>query len=252
MRERVDHIPVVPPEAEACWAALNETTLAEFETFRANDWDAYEDIDENAIYARHSVSPGCGIVKTEDRPGADAWVVKAELDERSASTSYQQLKSFAMSIDPQGGGSSGAVEHETVTESLGFSSRLFFHIWRNGSGESKVLVKAFPVQGTVQACSSCQIGYDFWQEVTAEREANLARNYLALIEELGREGAFKPVADEEADLPQQGSSVSQAPGAAPLCAPGQSIACAGPGGCQGFQVCANDGGRFEPCKCGGP
>ena len=34
------------------------------------------------------------------------------------------------------------------------------------------------------------------------------------------------------------------------CVPGQSSACVGPKGCQGFQVCANDGARFEPCSCG--
>jgi hypothetical protein len=33
------------------------------------------------------------------------------------------------------------------------------------------------------------------------------------------------------------------------CTPGQSIACAGPGACAGFQVCANDGLRYEPCQC---
>ena len=42
-----------------------------------------------------------------------------------------------------------------------------------------------------------------------------------------------------------------APPAAPprACVPGQSVACAGPGGCQGFQVCADDGARFQPCAC---
>jgi hypothetical protein len=37
---------------------------------------------------------------------------------------------------------------------------------------------------------------------------------------------------------------------ATACVPGQSSACAGPKGCQGFQVCANDGTRFEECSCG--
>lgn len=33
------------------------------------------------------------------------------------------------------------------------------------------------------------------------------------------------------------------------CVPGQSIACGGPGACSGFQVCAIDGLRYEPCQC---
>lgn len=33
------------------------------------------------------------------------------------------------------------------------------------------------------------------------------------------------------------------------CVPGQSVACAGPKGCSGFQVCAADGAKFSPCSC---
>jgi hypothetical protein len=33
------------------------------------------------------------------------------------------------------------------------------------------------------------------------------------------------------------------------CVPGQSVACAGPGGCEGTQVCASDG-KFGACGCG--
>src|SRR5262245_41314689 len=36
-----------------------------------------------------------------------------------------------------------------------------------------------------------------------------------------------------------------------LCTPGQSIACVGPAGCQGGQVCKADGSGYEPCDCGG-
>jgi hypothetical protein len=39
------------------------------------------------------------------------------------------------------------------------------------------------------------------------------------------------------------------PGSLRACVPGQSIACVGAGGCQGFQVCADDGSRFQSCSC---
>lgn len=40
-------------------------------------------------------------------------------------------------------------------------------------------------------------------------------------------------------------------GAAPMvCAPGQSVGCVGPGGCQGGQACRDDGSGFEACECG--
>ena len=35
------------------------------------------------------------------------------------------------------------------------------------------------------------------------------------------------------------------------CVPGESNACTGPSGCSGFQVCAADGERFDPCQCAG-
>lgn len=35
-----------------------------------------------------------------------------------------------------------------------------------------------------------------------------------------------------------------------VCAPGLSVACAGPNSCLGYQVCSPDGSKFEPCDCG--
>ncbi|MBW2452891.1 MAG: hypothetical protein JRI68_00175, partial [Deltaproteobacteria bacterium] len=34
------------------------------------------------------------------------------------------------------------------------------------------------------------------------------------------------------------------------CSAGQSIACAGPNGCEGFQTCLADGSAYGPCDCG--
>lgn len=38
-------------------------------------------------------------------------------------------------------------------------------------------------------------------------------------------------------------------GSSGVCAPGQSVACVGPGGCEGGQVCRSDGAGYEPCEC---
>lgn len=35
-----------------------------------------------------------------------------------------------------------------------------------------------------------------------------------------------------------------------VCAPGASVACVGPGACQGGQVCRPDGSGYDPCDCG--
>ncbi|NUO53083.1 MAG: hypothetical protein HOV80_29905 [Polyangiaceae bacterium] len=43
-----------------------------------------------------------------------------------------------------------------------------------------------------------------------------------------------------------GDSESQA-----ACTPGESVACTGPAGCSGFQVCSTDGSSFGTCDCGG-
>lgn len=37
--------------------------------------------------------------------------------------------------------------------------------------------------------------------------------------------------------------------AKPLCVPGQSVACVGPGACQGGQTCKADGSGYEACEC---
>ena len=33
------------------------------------------------------------------------------------------------------------------------------------------------------------------------------------------------------------------------CTPGRSVACVGANGCEGYQVCADDGASFQPCEC---
>jgi hypothetical protein len=38
-------------------------------------------------------------------------------------------------------------------------------------------------------------------------------------------------------------------GSATPCVPGRSVACAGPGGCSGYQTCRSDGSGFDPCQC---
>ena len=248
-REQVDEIATIPDDAEACWKADREIALAEFAAYRANEFAAYKDIDREGTFTKHGVQPGCSLVKTEKRPGTKAWFIKAELDERSASTRFQRLKSFAMSVDPQGGRYSASGERENVSRTIGFSSRITFHLWPEGEKRTNVLVKAFPAQGNVEACGTCYVGHDFWQQVTAVREADLARNYLALLEELSREGAFVSPPARNNDAGPGEKPASQPAAAAPACTPGQSVAYAGPGGCQGFQVCAKDGASFEPCIC---
>ena len=42
---------------------------------------------------------------------------------------------------------------------------------------------------------------------------------------------------------------STSPGSGRACAPGASIACAGPGGCTGYQACNSQGSGFDPCLC---
>jgi hypothetical protein len=37
----------------------------------------------------------------------------------------------------------------------------------------------------------------------------------------------------------------------PSCVPGESTSCTGPNGCEGYQVCNDDGTGYEPCECGG-
>jgi hypothetical protein len=60
--------------------------------------------------------------------------------------------------------------------------------------------------------------------------------------------------DENNDLkkaPLCSEAATPAPEAARVgCAPGISVACVGPAGCAGGQVCLPDGAKFGPCDCG--
>jgi hypothetical protein len=53
------------------------------------------------------------------------------------------------------------------------------------------------------------------------------------------------VAEDAGSLGAGGETVI----AKPLCVPGQSVACVGPGACQGGQTCKADGSGYEACEC---
>jgi hypothetical protein len=64
--------------------------------------------------------------------------------------------------------------------------------------------------------------------------------------------------DDDAS-PSSGVSTPQAIRAAepanpvkPVCTPGGTQACVGPGGCSGGQACTTNGSAFGPCDCGSP
>jgi hypothetical protein len=48
------------------------------------------------------------------------------------------------------------------------------------------------------------------------------------------------------------SGAGQEGGTTAVCTPGASVACTGPGGCAGGQVCNNDGSALGTCDCGAP
>lgn len=49
--------------------------------------------------------------------------------------------------------------------------------------------------------------------------------------------------------PSSDGGTGGSPHVTPLCVPGASIGCVGPGGCSGYQVCASDGMHYDPCIC---
>jgi hypothetical protein len=62
--------------------------------------------------------------------------------------------------------------------------------------------------------------------------------------------------DNPAPTPTQataGAGATGTTGARPgACVPGQSIGCAGSGGCTGYQVCGSDGAHYDACMCASP
>jgi hypothetical protein len=62
-------------------------------------------------------------------------------------------------------------------------------------------------------------------------------------------GAILLVACGGDSEPNEAGAAAVEPGG---CVPGASQACTGPGGCEGGQICADDGSRFGPCDCSLP
>jgi hypothetical protein len=55
----------------------------------------------------------------------------------------------------------------------------------------------------------------------------------------------------DAKVPAAASASPTAPAPrSPVCSPGQTRECVGPGACKGGQVCLSDGGGFAACDCG--
>jgi hypothetical protein len=71
-------------------------------------------------------------------------------------------------------------------------------------------------------------------------ERDIAASIDAMYEQLAKELLSAP----PSPVPTATATVD-----AKRCVPGQSVACAGPKGCSGFQVCAADGAKFAPCSC---
>jgi hypothetical protein len=74
-------------------------------------------------------------------------------------------------------------------------------------------------------------------------DEDISESIAAMYEQIAKE-LFAPASySQPPPTPAPAAAVT-------ACVPGQSAACAGPKGCQGFQVCASDGSRYEACSCG--
>jgi hypothetical protein len=89
-------------------------------------------------------------------------------------------------------------------------------------------------------------GHQFRLQLEAEQASPEApRRVILRLENAAPEA--QPAAAQPA--PAQPAPGPPSPAAPQLCIPGQTIACAGPRSCPGYQVCADDGRRYQPCQC---
>jgi uncharacterized protein YegL len=66
----------------------------------------------------------------------------------------------------------------------------------------------------------------------------------------GRTSSSDPDVDDPSEKETTGgSSNGVGVGSSSVCVPGDSKACVGPAGCQGHQVCSDDGARYDACQC---
>ncbi len=129
------------------------------------------------------------------------------------------------------------------------------HVITCGNGMSSCVTKAAKICG--------EDGYTVLEGVSRPKRLGGSSSSYQTMSELAeltvRCGLPEDVEEEETEiiykLPERTDEPVEVPDAPPrapatACTPGSTLACVGPGACQGGQICLESGQGYGPCDCG--
>jgi hypothetical protein len=185
-RQKLDFFFEKSENYKECWQAQQEVFASEFLSYQQNNFSTYNKLDRQGIYDKHGVKLSCTFMKSVTSNAAESWFLRVEIPQGNFNTtiSVPNVESFfAISGTKSVYGNSTSYSNQTVTTN--FSSRLYIWAWRETSNsKTKVYLLAKPVNGQVESCAGCSIGYQWWKQGNGYAEFKLVKHYKFLLEDL--------------------------------------------------------------------
>lgn len=192
-RKKINYIFTEVVDAQKCWEARYEIYQKEFNSYRANDFSIYQNIDREQPYINRQINSNCQIFKETISPEADSWLLIVEFPPRSAKTILYQPNVdsffiFGNNAMVQGLSTSSIPKQVDIS----ISTRLYAWIWKlPNEQKTSVYLEARPVSGQIESRPGNSIGYSWWQVANGYSEQQTVRHYISLIQEYDRKISYK-------------------------------------------------------------
>lgn len=191
-RQKIDFFNKKLANYQACYNAQNEIFKTEFLAYQQNDFSIYKSLNREEVYSKYGFSSRCVFFESVKSDVADSWFLKVEIPQGNFNTtiSVPNVESFfAVSGLDVINGSSTSYHDRVVTTN--FSSHLYIWAWKETpDSRTKVYLYARPVNGQVEACGGCSIGYKWWKQANGYTESRLVKHYKYLLEDLANKNLF--------------------------------------------------------------
>ncbi|MBB1429798.1 MULTISPECIES: hypothetical protein [unclassified Pseudoalteromonas] len=191
-REKLDFFNRKSADYKACLNAQNDVFKTEFLAYQQNDFSIYKGLNRGKVFSKYGVSPQCGFFDIIKSDVADSWFLKVEVPQGNFNTtvSVPNVESFfGFSGTNLINGSSTTYKDRVITTN--FSSHLYIWVWQETpDSKTKVYLYSKPVNGQVEACAGCSIGYRWWKQANGYTESRLVKHYKYLLEDLANKNLF--------------------------------------------------------------
>jgi len=171
-----------------CWSAQNEVFRNEFYAYQLNNFSIYQSIDRQGIFKKFGVNESCTLMDMVKSEEAESWFLQVEIPQGNYQTtvSVPNVESF-FSYSPNGAVFGNATTYSQKVVRTEFASRLYIWAWKvTPESKTKVYLLSKPINGQVEACNGCTIGYNWWKQANGYSEFKLVKKYKYLLEDLAQ------------------------------------------------------------------